>query len=137
MAFAIYAQFSCDSKSPAQTYSAFLTEKTRPIDLPCKDMSLPVGKPTICIGENKGADQLRGNRKADQRLCFRYMDSTISVLPKYEIHASSCYCAVWFVSDLFGNHIVGLPTRRLLFYQHVWSDSSTLHITHHSHVNQI
>ena len=27
--------------------------------------------------ENKDADQLRGNREADQRLCFRYMDSTI------------------------------------------------------------
>ena len=35
-------------------------------------MSRPMGKPTICIGENKGADQLRGNREADQRLCFRY-----------------------------------------------------------------
>ena len=23
-----------------------------------------MGKPTICIGENKGADQLRGNREA-------------------------------------------------------------------------
>ena len=34
-----------------------------------------MGKPTICIGENKGADQLRGKREADQRLCFRYMDS--------------------------------------------------------------
>ena len=32
-------------------------------------------KPTICIGENKDADQLRGNREADQRLCFRYSDS--------------------------------------------------------------
>ena len=31
-----------------------------------------MGKPTICIGENKGADQLRGNREADQRLCFRF-----------------------------------------------------------------
>ena len=40
-------------------------------------MSRPMGKPTICIGENKGADQLRGNREADQRLCFRYSDSTI------------------------------------------------------------
>ena len=28
-----------------------------------------MGKPTICIGENKDADQLRGNREADQRLC--------------------------------------------------------------------
>ena len=30
------------------------------------------GKPTICIGENKGADQLRSNCEADQRLCFHY-----------------------------------------------------------------
>ena len=41
-------------------------------------MSLCVRKPTICMGENKDADQLRGNREADQRLCFRYLDSTIS-----------------------------------------------------------
>ena len=49
------------------------------------DMSRLVGKPTICIGENKDADQLRGNREADQRLCFRYSDSTISLLLKSEI----------------------------------------------------
>ena len=41
-----------------------------------------MGKPTICIGENKDADQLRGNREADQRLCFRYSDSTIHLLLK-------------------------------------------------------
>ena len=28
-------------------------------------MSRRMGKATICIGENKGADQLRGNREAD------------------------------------------------------------------------
>ena len=44
-----------------------------------------MGKPTICIGENKGADQLRGNREADQRLCFRYLDSTIPPLLKSKI----------------------------------------------------
>ena len=44
-----------------------------------------MGKPTICIGENKGADQLRGNREADQRLCFRYSDTTIPLLIKSEI----------------------------------------------------
>ena len=44
-----------------------------------------MGKPTICIGENKEADQLRGNREADQRLCFRYMDRTIPLLLKSEI----------------------------------------------------
>ena len=44
-----------------------------------------MGKPTKCFGENKDADQLRGNRKADQRLCFRYTDSTIALLPKSKI----------------------------------------------------
>ena len=39
-------------------------------------MSSVMGKPTYFICENKGADQLRGNREADQRLYFRYMDST-------------------------------------------------------------
>ena len=59
-----------------------------------------MGKPTIYIGENKDADQLRGNREAYQRLCFRYSDSTIPLLQ---------------VSDLFGNHIVGFPTRWLKY----------------------
>ena len=42
-------------------------------------------KPDFCLCENKGADQLRGNREADQRLGFRYMDSTIPLLLKSEI----------------------------------------------------
>ena len=42
-------------------------------------------KPDFCIWENKDADQLRGNREADQRLCFRYIDGTIPLLSKYEI----------------------------------------------------
>ena len=44
-----------------------------------------MGKPTICIGENKDADQLRGNREADQRLCFRYTDSAMHLLSKSKI----------------------------------------------------
>ena len=48
-------------------------------------MSLVVRNPGFCICENKDADQLRGNRESDQRLCFRYPDSTILQLPKYEI----------------------------------------------------
>ena len=32
-------------------------------------------KPDFCICENKDADQLGGNREADQRLCFHYTDS--------------------------------------------------------------
>ena len=39
-------------------------------------------KTGFCIGENKDADQLRGNRVADQRLCFHYLDSTIPILPR-------------------------------------------------------
>ena len=42
-------------------------------------------KPAFSICENKDADQLRGNREADQRLCFRYTASTIHLLPKSEI----------------------------------------------------
>ena len=41
--------------------------------------------PTFCICENKDTDQLRGNREADQRLCFRYIDRTIPLLSKSEI----------------------------------------------------
>ena len=33
-------------------------------------MSRVMIKPTFCICENKGADQLRSNSEADQRLCF-------------------------------------------------------------------
>ena len=51
----------------------------------CIDLSLVLRKPDFCLCENKDADQLRGNREADQRLCFRYFDSTIPLLPKYKI----------------------------------------------------
>ena len=49
------------------------------------EMSRVVRKPAFCICENKDADQLRGNCEADQRLCFGYIDSTIPLVPKYEI----------------------------------------------------
>ena len=48
-------------------------------------LSRIVRKPDFCLGENKGADQLRSNCEADQRLCFRYSDSTIPLLLKSEI----------------------------------------------------
>ena len=40
-------------------------------------------KPAFYICENKDADQLCGNHEADQRLCFRYTDSTIYEAPFY------------------------------------------------------
>ena len=61
-----------------------------------------MGKPTICIGENKDADQLRGYREADLRLCFRlckllvsaFVFATRIVQSLYflntKFHASSC-----------------------------------------------
>ena len=52
------------------------------------NLSRVVRKPDFCICENKDADQLRS-----QRLCFRYSDSTIPLLP-------TSACAARFVSDL-------------------------------------
>ena len=44
-----------------------------------------MGKPTISMGENKDTYQLRSSCEADQRICFRYTDSTIPILSKSEI----------------------------------------------------
>ena len=49
----------------------------------CNNLSRDVRKPDFCICENKDADA--GYRETDQRLCFRYIDSTIPLLPIYEI----------------------------------------------------
>ena len=58
------------------------------------DMSLVMRKAAFCICEIKDADQLRGNREADQRLCFRYIDSTIPLLSKYEISSLQPSCVI-------------------------------------------
>ena len=50
-----------------------------------KHLSRDMRKPDFGICENKGTDQLRSNRKADQSLCFRYTDSTIPLLHKSKI----------------------------------------------------
>ena len=77
-------------------------------------------KPASCICENKDADQLRGNREADQRLCFRYTDSTIRLLAKSKISrlwASSValqpgLCRTWSETPKTGF----LRTRLIYFY---------------------
>ena len=58
------------------------------------NMSRIVRKPAFCICENKDADQLRGYREADQRLCFRYTESTIPLLPYSEISSLQPYSVV-------------------------------------------
>ena len=54
-------------------------------DIETRYINLVMRKPAFCIFENKDADQLHGNRVADQRLCFRYIDSTIPLLSKSKI----------------------------------------------------
>ena len=58
-------------------------------------------KTVFCICENKDADQLRGNREADQRLCFRIIDSAIPLLSIPEI--SSLYPSSVAVQPQVGN----------------------------------
>ena len=50
-----------------------------------KSFDPPHGKPDYCLYENKRADQLCSNCTADQRLCFRYRESTIPPLLISEI----------------------------------------------------
>ena len=78
-------------------------------------------KPAFCICENKDADQLRGNREANQRLCFRFTDSAIPLLLKSEIsslHPSSVVvqtglCRAWSETPKTGF----LTTRLILSLQ--------------------
>ena len=84
-------------------------------------MSCVMRKPTFCICENKDADQLRGNREADQRLCFRYIDSTIPLLSKirnFKCLTIFCDCTARFVSDQVGNQNVGFLVTRLTYQLH-------------------
>ena len=50
-----------------------------------KHLSRFMRKSVSPYAQNKGADLLRGNGEADQRLCFCYIDSTILLLPKAKI----------------------------------------------------
>ena len=45
-------------------------------------------KPAFCVCENKDADQLHGNRAADQCLCFSYKENTNPQLSTSIIQAS-------------------------------------------------
>ena len=49
-----------------------------------------MGKPTICIGENKDADQLRGNREADHAFVFatRIVQFLVCLSPKFQASSS-------------------------------------------------
>ena len=55
-------------------------------------MSCVIRKPALYIFENKDAADVCGNRAADQRLCFLYVDSTIPLLLKFEISCLKPSC---------------------------------------------
>ena len=69
------------------------------------------------MGENKDADQLRGNREADLRLCFRYTDSTFPplLIAKFSrfwvssVTVQAGLCWTWLETQ-----IVGFVTHRLI-----------------------
>ena len=82
-----------------------------------RHLSRLVGKPTICIGENKGADQLRGNREVDRRLCFRYSDSIIPLQLNPKFQASSSFLC------LYRSVCVG-PVRK----PHCWFSHEAAHL---------
>ena len=73
--------------------------------------------PAFYICENKGADQLCGNRTADQRLCFRYIDTVVQSLyflnPKFQ--ASSHL--LWLYSPVCVGP--GHKSRRQVFEAHI------------------
>ena len=57
----------------ALQYSLDLESQKTCLNLYPKDvqyLSLMMRKPAFCISKNKGAEKLRGNHAADQRLCF-------------------------------------------------------------------
>ena len=81
-------------------------------------MSLHMAEPSICTGENKGADQLHSNCEADRRLRFSLHGYSF-LIQNFQLLAIFCACTARFVSDLFGGHIVGSSTRRLRLYYKV------------------
>ena len=87
-------------------------------------LSHHMGKPTICIGENKGADQLR--------LCFRYSDSTVPLSSSFLWLYRSVYVGpvrkphCWFshkAAIIFYDFIfITLPLQFLQFLYHLLSE---------------
>ena len=83
-------------------------------------------KTAFYICENKDADQLCSNCAANQRLCFRYRDSTIPLLSKSEISSlkpSSVavqpgLCRTWSETPKTGFLKTRLILRSLLLLRH-------------------
>ena len=76
------------------------------------------------MGENKDADQLRGNREADQRLCFRYTDSSFPPLhiPKFSrfwvssVTVQAGLCWTWSETQIVGFVMLRLISIILVYF---------------------
>ena len=67
--------------------------------------------PAFCMHENKDADQQRGNRLAEQRLCFRYTGNKLPLVPTPDI--SSLYVSLLAKQpDLCRTDIAGNPKEK-------------------------
>ena len=100
------------------------------------NIGLVMRKPAFCICENKDADQLRGNREADQCLCFLYTDSKIPLLPKSEISCLYPSCVVvqpGWCGTRSETPKTGFLTTRLIFGSH---NGSLTPSTHHACSNK-
>ena len=62
-----------------------------------------MSKPDFCICENKDDEQLCSYCTADQRLCFRYVDSSFPLLSKSAIVSIQPSSVVVQVTGLVGN----------------------------------
>ena len=74
-----------ETVNPVLKFHLYSPQTFKPLDIDCSTdtsdkLSRVVRKPAFCICENKDADQLRGNREADQRLCFRHIDTVVQSL---------------------------------------------------------
>ena len=112
------------SRDGAKT-TAFINELFNS-SISLKKMCRCIGKPTLCICETKGADQLCNNCTADQFSCAIIAQLISAFGFTLEIYNSSTFlirnfkplyiydsCRSRFVSDLVGNTIVGFTMRRL------------------------
>ena len=84
-----------------------------------------MGNLVFCVCENKGADQLRSNCTADQRLCFRYTDSTmplITLVRYFKLLAFFCDCIGYLMSDLVVNPEYRLSRGAVHIIFHLFKD---------------
>ena len=74
------------------------------------NVSRVLRKPDFCICETKGADQLCDCPAVDQSLCFPYIDTIMTLLPKSKFQASSRL--LWPYRPVYINNLVRNPKNR-------------------------